>query len=129
MAKTSLSELQQNRVNELAFNIWNMILAIKPAKNELPEFLSNMEGKGEYAVKNAIALALRAIYIPDCQYVGNFEALWDFLIVRHECHRQRLLANPNMLDAKLCAGLCAAVYRIGEMESEKLVHAPKQKQN
>lgn len=126
MAKTSLSELQINRVNELAFDIWNLILAIQPEENEIPEFLKNVNKKAEYGMKNAISLALRAIYISDSQYSDDFEALIFFLAVRYEYYRQQIIAgSTNKSIGKLFAELGSVFLRMQEMETEKLVHSKK----
>lgn len=126
MAKTSLSEVQINRVNELAYDIWNLILAIQPEESEIPEFLKNVNMKAEYAMKNAIALALRTIYIPDSQYADDFEALIFFLAVRYEYYRQLIISgSTNKFIGKLVAELGNVFLRIQEMETEKLVHSKK----
>lgn len=126
MAKTSLSNTQIDRVNELAFYIWNLILAIQPEENEIPEFLKNVNKKAEYGMKNSISLALRAIYIPDSQYSDDFEALIFFLAVRYEYYRQQIIADStNKSIGKLFAELGSAFLRIQEMETEKLVHSKK----
>lgn len=126
MAKTSLSDLQINRVNELAFDIWNLILAIQPAETETPEFLKNVNKKAEYSMKNEICLALRAIYISDCQYADNLDALIVFLAVRYEYYRQQIIAgSTNKSIGKLFAELGSVFLRIQEMETEKLVHSKK----
>lgn len=126
MAKTSLSELQINRVNELAFDIWNLILAIQPEENEIPEFLKNVNKKAEYAMKNAVSLALRTIYIPDSTYADDFEALVFFLAARYEYYRQRILSGTaDRFMGRLFAELGSAFLRIHEMETEKLIHSKK----
>lgn len=126
MAKTSLSELQINRVNELAFDIWNLILAIQPKENEIPEFLKNVNRKAEYGMKNAISLALRAIYIPDSTYVDDFEALIVFLAIRYEYYRQQILSGTtDRFIGRLFAELGSTLLRIREMETEKLIHSKK----
>lgn len=126
MAKTSLSELQINRVNELAFDIWNLILAIQPEESEIPEFLKNVNQKAEYGMKNAISLALREIYIPDSPYSDNFEALIFFLAVRYEHYRQLIISgSTNKSVGKLFAELGSVFLRMNEMETEKLVHSKK----
>lgn len=126
MAKTSLSELQINRVNELAYDIWNLILAIQPEENEIPEFLKNVNKKAEYGIKNSITLALRDIYIPDSPYSDDFEALIFFLAVRYEYYRQQIIAgSTNKSIGKLFAELGSIFLRIQEMETEKLVHSKK----
>lgn len=126
MAKTSLSELQINRVNELAFDIWNLILAIQPQENEIPEFLKNVNKKAEYGMKTAISLALREIYIPDSPCSDDFEALIFFLAVRYEYYRQQIIAgSTDVFIGKLFAELGSIFLRMHEMETEKLVHSKK----
>lgn len=126
MAKVSLSELQINRVNELAFDIWNLILAIQLEENEIPEFLKNVNNRAEYGMKNAISLALRAIYIPDSTHAHDLEDLIFFLIVRYEYYRQLIIAgSTDKSKGKLFAELGSVFLRIQEMETEKLVHSKK----
>ena len=126
MAKTSLSDLQINRVNELAIVVWNLILAIQPEENEIPEFLKNVNKKAEYGMKNAITLALREIYIPDSPYSDDFEALIFFLAVRYEYYRQQIIAgSTDVFIGRLFGELGSTLLRMHEMETEKLVHSKK----
>lgn len=77
MGKTSLSDAQINRVNELAYDIWDLLLGTDPDRH--PGFVRDASQKAEYGVKDAVSRALRAIYLPDSPYGGDFLELMDFI--------------------------------------------------